>query len=458
MRLQWYLQTWFIALMFSMWLLVVPAIIGIVLLILQQKKLNEMKKEWDKVGFGDLVAIKEEKDKIKKEIKELENRKKVYEKYIAELEEKKKQKESELVVLDDELLLQSFGMYEPKYNLTNSEEYKQRLDEIRNKQKQLIREKRATDHFDNWSYEGSVQKGRAFTNNNIKMVIRAFNAECDEAISKVKFNNVESMEKRIRKAYDTINKINRYNRVSIRKEYLDLKLEELYLAYEYELKKREEQEEQRLIKERMREEKRVQEEIERMKKKIEKEEQHFNQAIKELNDRLATAKDEEKEELKKKIRELEEKLAEVEKAKKDVEYREQNTRAGYVYIISNIGSFGEDVYKIGMTRRLEPMDRVKELGDASVPFPFDVHAMIFSEDAPKLEKDLHDAFNHRRVNLVNERKEFFNVTLAEIERVVKEKHNKTVEFTKLAEAEEYRKTLALRKKMEEKEKQLVGVN
>ncbi|HEY8542474.1 MAG TPA: DUF4041 domain-containing protein, partial [Pseudothermotoga sp.] len=449
MKLKWYLQTWFIALMISMWLLVVPAIIGIVLLILQQKKLNEMKKEWDKVGFGDLIAINEEKDKIKKEIEELENRKKVYEKHIAELEEQKKQKESELVVLDDELLLQSFGLYEPKYNLTNSEEYKKRLDEIRNKQKQLVREKRATDHFDNWSYEGSVQKGRAFTNNNIKMVIRAFNAECDEAISKVKFNNVESMEKRIRKAYDTINKINRYNRVSIRKEYLDLKLEELYLAYEYEQKKREEQEEQRLIKERMREEKRVQEEIERMKKKIEKEEQHFNQAIKELNDRLAIANDQEKAELEKKIKELEEKLAEVKKAKRDVEFREQNTRAGYVYIISNIGSFGENVYKIGMTRRLEPMDRVKELGDASVPFPFDVHAMIFSEDAPKLEQDLHNAFNHKRVNLVNERKEFFNVALEEIERVVKEKHNKTVEFTKLAEAEEYRKTLALRKKMEE---------
>jgi len=457
-KLKWYLQTWFIALMISMWLLVVPAIIGIVLLILQQKKLNEMKKEWDKVGFGDLIAINEEKDKIKKEIEELENRKKVYEKHIAELEEQKKQKESELVVLDDELLYQSFGLYEPKYNLTNSEEYKQRLNEIRAKQKQLVKEKRATIHSDNWTLDGSPQKGRSMNNNNIKMAIRAFNVECDEAISKVKFNNVESMEKKIRKAYDTINNINRYNRVTISKEYLDLKLEELYLAYEYEQKKREEQEEQRLIKERMREEKRVQEEIERMKKKIEKEEQHFNQAIEELNNRLALAKDEERAELEKKIKELEEKLAEVEKAKKDVEYREQNTRAGYVYIISNIGSFGEDVYKIGMTRRLEPMDRVKELGDASVPFPFDVHAMIFSEDAPRLEKDLHDAFHHRRVNLVNERKEFFNVTLAEIERVVKERHNKTVEFTKLAEAEEYRKTLAMKKQMKEREKELVGAH
>ena len=146
-----------------------------------------------------------------------------------------------------------------------------------------------------------------------------------------------------------------------------------------------------------------------------------------------------------KIRELEDKLKKVEADKENVLEREQNTRAGYVYVISNIGSFGDDVYKIGMTRRLEPMDRVKELGDASVPFEFDVHAMIFSEDAPALETILHNTFKNNQVNKVNPRKEFFKVKLDDIEKVVKENFNATVTFTKVAEAAQYRESLRIDK-------------
>lgn len=111
----------------------------------------------------------------------------------------------------------------------------------------------------------------------------------------------------------------------------------------------------------------------------------------------------------------------MEKQKEDVLNRERNTRAGYVYIISNIGSFVEDVYKIGVTRRLTPYDRIRELSSASVPFQFDVHAMIFSDDAPKLENTFHKTFHHKRVNLINERKEFFKVSLEEIKEVVEKK-------------------------------------
>jgi hypothetical protein len=120
----------------------------------------------------------------------------------------------------------------------------------------------------------------------------------------------------------------------------------------------------------------------------------------------------------------------------------QQTKRGHVYIISNIGSFGEQVYKIGMTRRLEPEDRIKELGDASVPFSFDIHAMIFSEDAPNLEAELHKAFASRKVNMLNYRKEFFKVTLNEIEQKVKEIGLKT-EFIRIPEAMEYRETLVI---------------
>ena len=144
-----------------------------------------------------------------------------------------------------------------------------------------------------------------------------------------------------------------------------------------------------------------------------------------------------------KIKELEAKLGLLEQDRKNVLDREQNTRAGFVYVISNIGSFGENVYKIGMTRRLEPMDRIKELSSASVPFEFDVHAMIFSEDAPALETALHRQFDDRRINLVNSRKEFFRVSLSEIEKVVKENHNATVTFTAVAKPEQYRQTVRL---------------
>ena len=143
-----------------------------------------------------------------------------------------------------------------------------------------------------------------------------------------------------------------------------------------------------------------------------------------------------------KIKECEEKLSELETVKSDVLNREKNTRAGFVYIISNIGSFGENIFKIGMTRRLEPMDRIKELSSASVPFEFDVHALIFSDDAPSLESILHNTFREYEVNKVNHRKEFFSIPLEKIEKVVTEHHNATVQWTYDAAAEEYRESLA----------------
>ena len=493
MKAKWYHSLWFIGLMFSQWYLVVPLIVAIVLMIQRQKEESKHQKQWADSGFGDLMILNEQKESIQKSIQTLTVEK---EKTITDLEKKKdklieklkvaedldamreainkeqkemdklvkekesladqftalkkeaEQKKEEIIVLDDEILNQEFGFYTPKYNLENSEAYKIRLDHIRNKQKQLAKEKQATHHSDDWTLSGSKTEGRKMNNENIKMTIYSFNTDCDSAISKAKFNNIDSIEKRIRGSYTKLNKMNAKNKIEIKAEYLALKLEELHLAYEYELIKEEEREEQRRIKEEMREEQKALKEIEALKKKIEKEETHFMQEISSLKLRLDSSSDEEKAAIQHKILELEAKLALVEKDKEDVLNREQNTRAGYVYIISNIGSFGEHVYKIGMTRRLEPMDRVKELGDASVPFIFDVHAMIFSEDAPTLENALHKAFHHRRLNKVNERKEFFRVSLEEISDVVIQNHNKVVEFTKLAEAEHYRETLMLEKTLE----------
>jgi len=186
----------------------------------------------------------------------------------------------------------------------------------------------------------------------------------------------------------------------------------------------------KLIQEQLKEEEKVRREIEREKAKIEKDETQFKNEISKLMKYLQKTDNEvEKTLYIDKIKECEEKLSELETVKSDVLNREKNTRAGFVYIISNIGSFGENIFKIGMTRRLEPMDRIKELSSASVPFEFDVHALIFSDDAPALESILHSTFREYEVNKVNHRKEFFSIPLEKIEKVVTEHHNATVQWT-----------------------------
>jgi hypothetical protein len=222
-------------------------------------------------------------------------------------------------------------------------------------------------------------------------------------------------------------------------------LQELRLHHELEEKKRAEAEEQRRIREQMREEERAQRELERARQEAEEEEHRYERALEKARKELAKAKGEELDELSDRVRQLQAELDAAHQEKERAISRAQMTRSGHVYVISNIGSFGEDVVKIGMTRRLEPRERIKELGDASVPFEFDVHGMVFTEDAPSLENELHKRFHHRRVNLVNERKEFFRVQLKEIDDFLRTKQL-NLELTLLAEAREYRETLALRQK------------
>ncbi len=219
------------------------------------------------------------------------------------------------------------------------------------------------------------------------------------------------------------------------------------MAYEYYEKRQLEAEEQRQIREQMREEEVARREIEKAEREAAKEEERFEKALAQARAEAQQATGAKHDKLAAQIAQLEERLAEAQQNKVRAMSRAQMTRSGHVYVISNVGSFGEDVYKIGMTRRLNPMDRVTELGDASVPFRFDVHAVIYSDDAPGLETKLHRAFHHRRVNLVNERKEFFRVALEEIEREVTDNHG-VFEFTLAAEAEEFNKSRALLRERE----------
>jgi hypothetical protein len=346
--------------------------------------------------------------------------------------------------VSDQIDIESHGLYEPRYDFATAALYKARLDDIRERQKGMTRNGIAATSSMEWLVDGSASKGRQVQKRQLKLMLRAFNGECDSAIAKVKFNNVRAIEDRIVKAYSAINKIGEPSHCSISGEYMSLKVEELHLAHEYQERRKAEQEEQRRIREQMREEERARREIEKAQADAEREEQRSQEALERARAELQRASESQQAKLRDKIAALETQLAEAQANKERAISRAQMTRSGHVYVISNIGSFGENVFKIGMTRRLEPMDRVQELGDASVPFPFDVHAMIFSQDAPGLEAELHRKFSDHQVNLVNSRKEFFSIGAEELASEV-QRLNGSIEFTLVAEAEQYRQTVAIRK-------------
>jgi uncharacterized protein YoxC len=404
--------------------------------------------ETDINRMADILKIAMEYSEIQKGITELEKKRDPLNQEIMNLKNQIEEKKKEFIQLDEEVLLQSFALYKPKYEFEHSEQYAQKLNEIRDKQKAMIKGGTAATGSQDWTVNGSRSEGKKMVNDMIKLMLRSFNNECDMCVSNAKFNNIDSCEKKIGTTYDAVIKLGRIMNVVISAQYKKLKLEELYLAYEYQLKKQEEKEEQKRIKEQLREEARLQREIEEARRTIEKEQKHYNNALEQVKKQMEACKNEtEKALLLEKMNEINSKLEEIDKNIKDIDYRAANQKAGYVYVISNIGAFGENIYKIGMTRRLEPEERIDELGDASVPFDFDVHAMIFSDDAPKLESALHKAFETRKINMINNRREFFNVSLDEIESVVKANHDKTVEFIKTADAAEYRQSLVMKKEI-----------
>lgn len=327
-----------------------------------------------------------------------------------------------------------------EYDTLTSEGCKNELSVMKAKEKELINSKICFVVTDSDGTKSQIS-------NNIKQIVRCFNAECDNVLLNMSAKSIDASRNKINRSFESLNNLFKTDGIFMTDDLLQLKLKELDLVYTYELKKEQEKEQQRAIKEQMIEEEKVRREIERQKAKIEKDQSQCSNEVKRLMTYMQkTQNDAEKQLYIDKIKELEEKLKQLESDKESVLEREANARAGYVYIISNIGSFGENVYKIGMTRRLEPMDRVKELGSASVPFEFDVHAMIFSDDAPALETALHQKFEKRSVNRVNLRKEFFRVSLDEIESVVKEKYNNTVNFVRIPVAKEYNETLEILKK------------
>ncbi len=433
-----------------------------------QKDCDDLKKQREELRASYNAELEQNQERLKQDCAELIQKKEdLANNYSIELEETRQRIEKELenehwelkaqiakdkeevIEWDDKVLLQSFALYKPKYPMSYSLEYADLLNAVRERQKQMIRNDTACICGTTWTVNNSMTAGNKMTRDTKKLLLRSFNLECDDVVSKVRWNNHESCLKRIEKSYEVINKLGKIYSIYISSDYLQLKREEMYLALEFEQKKKEERDFQRELRAEERENRRIKQELEAERDKVRKEKSHYENALEAARQQIRNMAEEEKQELLERIRELESHLQEVNDHLKDVDYREANQRAGYVYIISNIGSFGDDVYKIGMTRRLDPMERINELGSASVPFNFDVHAMIFTDDAPKLEAALHRAFEDKKINMVNTRREFFRCSLEEIKKVVKENYDGTAEFYDTADAEQYRESIRMRQQMED---------
>lgn len=412
-----------------------------------QSIVNSALEEKEKIIHEAIIELEDTKEKIKKikedkiniefEIinikKDYQNKKTVYDELT-----------NKIYLLEDKLNYIEMGFMNPEFQFDDTEEYKEAIENVRNKQKDMVKNKNAVTCSTDWKINGSVREGRKMVNENIKMTLRAFNSECDVIIDHVTWKNYKQSSEKIKKSFEFFNNYNKTSDIKISDTYLKLKLEELKLSYENQEKKQQIKEEQRAIREQIREEER----FERDRIAAEKEEEKYKKLLNKAQEEAQKATGEKLNELNKEVEKLSALLKEAEEKNQRALSMAQQTKAGHVYIISNIGSFGDDVFKIGMTRRLDPYERIYELGGASVPFEFDVHAMISCKDAPSLENKLHKIFEKYKMNLVNNRREFFKVSLDEIEKEVKKQNPKT-EFIRTALAEQYRKSQVLRKQRQE---------
>jgi hypothetical protein len=335
----------------------------------------------------------------------------------------------------------------PEYLYETSVRFVEEIKDVRQQQKNLIRDKNAVTYPATTIFSNDKSLNKKILDGQVKLMLTAFNTECDFLIGKVSPSSFGRTLERMEKLANILEKSAATLECGFNIEYVELKFEECKLQYQYTLKKQEEMEEQQLIREQIREEQRVIKEYEKAVAEAEKEEKLYRELLKKAREELSEVSESERINAELRIAELEQRLLEAEAKEERAKSMAQQTRKGHVYVISNIGSFGENIYKIGMTRRLEPMDRVKELGDASVPFPFDVHAIIYAEDAPALETALHREFRSQRLNAVNLRKEFFHVDLNTIKETVDNISDIDAEFKMTALAEDYYETLRLQDRL-----------
>ncbi len=329
------------------------------------------------------------------------------------------------ILLDDEQVLQHVGIYRYHHPLEHAVAYRERLDALTTRIAEAVKAGTAIAASNLFTFDGSLAKGRAMTRDLRALMLRAYNAEAENVIRTLRVSNVDAARRRLEKSRDTIARLGSMMQMHISASYHALRLEEIELTADYLMKREEEKEAAREERERLREERKVAQELAAARERLDKERAHIVAVLKRLQANGETDPT------------LTQKLVDVDAAIAQNDYRAANIRAGYIYVISNRGAFGEHVVKIGLTRRLEPMERVLELGDASVPFRFDVHALFFSEDAVTLEAELHAHLRDRRVNWANDRREFFFATPADVRDVLAEKTGALLEFVEHPESLEY---------------------
>jgi len=335
--------------------------------------------------------------------------------------------EATLVQLNDALLLQQVGIYEYHHPLENAEAYRERLADLNERIHACIRDGKAILASDRFAFNNSLAQGHKMVSDFSKLMLRAYNAESDSCVRSLRAGTSAAAVKRLESTSESIAKLGRMMEMRVADEYHQLRVEEITLTSDYLMKLQEEKEDAREERERLREERKVEAELAAEREKLNKERAHYANSI---NSLVSQGKHDEAAELQTQLTQIDEAIAQN-------DYRAANIRAGYVYVISNIGAFGPNVVKIGLTRRLEPMDRIRELGDASVPFPFDVHAIYFSDDAVTLENQLHEEFSTRRLNQVNHRREHFFATPEMVRASLISRVGNLLEFQDIPEATQY---------------------
>lgn len=327
--------------------------------------------------------------------------------------------------------LEEAGFTEYDHPAKDSVELAAALRDLRKDVQMAVRSYSAVESLDDFEPPHTKSGRNKLAKDSARLALMAFNSQVDSIIEAASARNYEASLAKIFKAAEVVERQCTVTGVRIKPNYVELRARELQLAVDHLKAKQLEKELEKERKAELREQAKAERELQAERERLEKERQHYLNVLKtveEIGDEAETAR-------------LKQQIVEIEKGINDVEKREANIRAGYVYVISNIGSFGERMVKIGMTRRLDPMDRVRELGDASVPFNFDVHALFFSDDAVSVETELHHRFADKRVNRINARREFFYATPAEVREALKDVAGNLLEFTEEPEAEQYRLSL-----------------
>jgi hypothetical protein len=394
----------------------------------QQDEVEQLRAELARLGALDVAELARERDELMQQVREQQAR---LQGERSELEAELARLRQQIVVTQEDEVLQEIGVYRYRHPLEDSVAYKDALARLQDQIKTMVRRNGgAITATTSWQVNGSAAQGRKMVGDFSKLMLRAYNAEADNLVRGVKPYKLASAVDRLDKVAVTIERLGKTMSIRVAPEYHRLRVQELELAADFQEMLAREKDREREERERLREERKAQQEMQRERDRLDKERQHYLNALSALEangDAEGAAR-------------MRSQLEDVEQAIEDVDYRAANVRAGYVYVISNLGSFGEGMIKVGMTRRLEPMDRIRELSDASVPFNFDIHALFFSDDAVGIEAEMHRRLAERRVNKVNLRREFFYATPVQALEHLKALTGEVLQFQEIAEAVEYRQS------------------